>query len=399
MRAFFLLFLLFFHFFSHTNASDRKVVYAFKSATDLNHIKMTIIGETISIEKASVFETKPEYNMMNLDIRPDTVTIKVLYNPGIRVGQILYLLEKNPNHDAYKDGNIVGQVKVVSIYKTSFFGERLRGEGYLRLIENKPMTVAMEVHSAKRQDAIIVKKQGDYFARKGDVANAILSYKKAIKLVPQYPDAHHALALLHNTKGEGYISAGFEFLQAWKHRSKFREKNDKFRFYIDYIRYLNQKFERESGVSAGKDLAKAITVFKEARRIHAKDYHLNASIAHTYFLCYENPMSCSTKWNSTMQLGLRDTKDAFLTKAKKHIETALRIRKEDYLLQRLAVLVYFESYKPSINIGRKTESKRQESGFLKKKIIRHLNFYAMYIPETAPRDSDMARIRDIMTQE
>lgn len=391
MRALLLL-ILCLNPFTLSFAGERKIVYAFRSATDLNHIKMAIIGETISIEKASVFATKPEYNMMNLDIRPDMVTIKVLYNPGIRVGQTLYLLEKNHNHDAYKDGNIVGQIKVVSVFKTSFFGERLRGEGYLRLIENKPMTAAMELHSEKLHDAIIVKKQGDYFVKKGDIGNAILSYKKSIQLDNNFPDAHYALAKLHNSKsGEGYVSASFEYSQAWKHRSKFREINDKFAFFVDYIRFANHRYKLESSNSLSlgiKSLQKAIHIYEEGKRIHANDFSLTAAIAETYFLLYEY------SHRSEGSIANRQKNSDYETMAKKFIEKALKIKKEDYQLQRLATLYYYERYS-YLSIGKQpSESQRRQLSYLKNQILNHSQMYYTYIPHTHRVDTEIKRIRD-----
>jgi len=95
---------------------EDKIVYAFRDTGSGNYSKMVIIGETVSIDKASMMDgnNKIDRDLMQIgvDLRPDTLTVKVLYNPGIRVGQTLYLIEKNPDHISYKDGNIVGQVKL-----------------------------------------------------------------------------------------------------------------------------------------------------------------------------------------------------------------------------------------------------------------------------------------------
>ena len=172
-------------------SKEDKIVYAFRDTGSGNYSKMVVIGETVSIDKASMVDNnKIDKDLMEIgvDLRPDMLTVKVLHNPGIRVGQTLYLIEKNPDHISYKDGNIVGQIKVISIFTTSFFGQQLRGEGYLRLIDNKVMTVAMPIESESLEEAIVLKKQGDYFSAKGDIANAISYYKKSIKMDKNYPE-------------------------------------------------------------------------------------------------------------------------------------------------------------------------------------------------------------------
>ena len=112
-------------------SKEDKIVYAFRDTGSGNYSKMVVIGETVSIDKASMIdEKKIDKDLMEIgvDLRPDMLTVKVLHNPGIRVGQTLYLIEKNPDHISYKDGNIVGQIKVISIFTTSFFGQQLRGD-------------------------------------------------------------------------------------------------------------------------------------------------------------------------------------------------------------------------------------------------------------------------------
>ncbi|MCE9501928.1 MAG: tetratricopeptide repeat protein, partial [Leptospira sp.] len=161
-----------------------KVVYAFRD-TSSHHIKMIVIGETVSIEKASCLESEKNCllgDKLGVDTSLDNVTVTVHNSSGLKIGQTLYLLEKNPDHKSYRDGNIVGEIKVQSIFNTTFFGLQLRGDGYLRLIENKPMTVARLMESENIEEAALFKKQGDYFVAKGDVPTAIKNYKKSISL-------------------------------------------------------------------------------------------------------------------------------------------------------------------------------------------------------------------------
>lgn len=374
---------------------EEKYIYTFKSANDIDHTKMLVIGETISIEKASVLETKLEQNMMDIDSRPDTVTVKILYNPGLRVGQTLYLIEKSPDHDSFKDGNIVGQINVVSVFNTSFYGQRLRGEGYLRLIEDKTMTVAMPIGSEKLNEAKIVKKQGDYFFVRGDYSNAIFSYRKAIKLDSFYPDPHYALAKLHLKDGEGYVSAGFEFLQAYKNRDKFSEENEKFEFLLDYINYINYRHKTELVASKSRieeasanELKKAILIYQEAKAIHGNSYPLEYAITETYFLLYDFakdlPGSVST----------RNMQEEYFELASQSIDSLLIKPKNDYKLYRLATLIYNDRLN-KLQQGRNIPvSKRETIEHLTAKRKKYLNKYLTLKPAREKTDPAILMITE-----
>lgn len=81
---------------------EDKIVYAFRDTGTGNYSKMVVIGETVSIDKASMIDdnTKIDKDLMQIgvDLRPDMLTVKVLHNPGIRVGQTLYLIEKSRSY-------------------------------------------------------------------------------------------------------------------------------------------------------------------------------------------------------------------------------------------------------------------------------------------------------------
>ena len=121
MKKLTILLILFVSYSVFSVSREDKIVYAFRDTGTGNYSKMIVIGETVSIDKASMIDdnTKIDKDLMQIgvDLRPDMLTVKVLHNPGIRVGQTLYLIEKNPDHISYKDGNVVGQIKVVSIFK------------------------------------------------------------------------------------------------------------------------------------------------------------------------------------------------------------------------------------------------------------------------------------------
>ncbi|MBE7413221.1 MAG: tetratricopeptide repeat protein [Leptospiraceae bacterium] len=356
-------------------------IYAFWDKATQVSTKMKVIGETVSIEKAAVFETKAD-SSLNVDTRPDVVTVNVHSNPGIRIGQTLYLIEKDSDHNAIKDGNIVGQIEVKSIFKTTFFGLQLRGEGYLRLIEGRLVFVAMPVESGNQELAILKKKEGDYFVAIGDKANAIKTYKKAISIDPIYPEAHFALGKLHLQGGEGYISAGFEFSLAYKNIDKFRDNHEKFLFLSQYMSYLLYKFKTEKGLYL-KDIELCYNLEKLANEILPNDFDILLNSAETNFLHYrflesgqKNPETISVIMEK-----MQRTEDL--------LEKAKKLRYQNSNLQRLLVLAYYEKLKYLKGKVILTYDMKKDSDTLKQNIANHGNDYLTFLSKKKNADKEV----------
>lgn len=388
------------------HAQEDKTVYGFFSnETSSTYLKMIIIGEVVGVEKASEIEGKPKKMLIDLDTRPDTVTIKVIRNPGIKIGQTLYLVEKNADHDSFKNGNIVGQIKVVSIYKTTFFGQQLRAEGHLRLIEDKIMTddnimtVAMPIESERLQEAIVTKKQGDYFATKGDFSSALTYYKKSIRLDENYPDAHYALAKLHNTDGEGYISAAFEFSLAWAHKDKFQNELEKFEFYLDYARFLINKYKIEAPKQISKDIETCIEVSKEALKISQKSFEPYYYLAEANYIIYRNSnhfyknLRPETEEEAKERSKMREENNIRYEDIEKNLEIALKLRPQSYKVHSLAVIFYYESLGEfsSDNVSAVDKIRKDK---LIEKIKYHGKNYRLYLPKNVTPDKNILTFID-----
>ncbi len=315
----------------NSQSSENQLAFAFRSQNSLDPSRMIVIGEVIGVEKASDFESNKVDAELEIDTRPDAVTIKVMGPKGIRVGQTLYLLEKNLDHKTYRDGNIVGLITVKSVFLTSFFGWQVRGEGFLRLIEDRPMTVAIPIDNTKYDEAFLSKKKGDYFVAKGKFDEAIQSYKKSISLDSKDPDTHFALGKVHLMDGEGYVSAGFEFLQAWKNRERFSNQQEKLIFLVEYMRFLIHQFKTE-GKGYDKSLSRLTEVSKEARLIQDKNFEVWLYSFEIAYLKYRK--------NNSTNSEERKEKEQWSEEAETALGKALRIRKADFYLQRLACEFY-----------------------------------------------------------
>jgi tetratricopeptide (TPR) repeat protein len=361
-----------------SDKKDNKFVYGFFDEEGTRYIKMIVVGETSTVEKAATVELdmKDDKSLLDFDTRPDTVIVKIHNNPGIRPGQTLYLLEKHPDHDFYKDGNIVGQIKVISVFNTSFFGQQLRGEGHLRMIEENTMTVAMPLTNEGLREARIIKKQADYYVNKGDIPSAIQYYKKSIQIDGNSPEPHYGLAKIHDLKSEDYISAAYEYSQTYKRRDKFVEEQEKYDFMIKYARFLINKHKMEFSNSLLKktDLELAGLVAKENYRIEPSHFENLLNLSEISFLNY---ILFRSKENN---LENRKKVEEYDNLCSGYINLALEKKMQDSRIQSLATFYYFEKLKdiPAKNL---TTSQANEAKDLVEKIENHAKFYMIYRPK------------------
>lgn len=358
-----------------SDKKDNKFVYGFFDEEGARYIKMIVVGETSTVEKASTVELnmKDDKSLLDFDTRPDTVIVKVHNNPGIRPGQTLYLLEKHPDHDFYKDGNIVGQIKVISVFNTSFFGQQLRGEGHLRMIEENTMTVAMPLTNEGLREARIIKKQADYYVNKGDISSAIQYYKKSIQIDGNSPESHFGLAKIHDLKSEDYISAAYEYSQTYKRRDKFVEEQEKYDFMVKYARFLINKHKMEFSNSMLKktDLELAGLVAKENYRVEPSHFENLLNLSEINFLNY---ILYRSKENN---LENRKKVEEYDNLTSGYINLTLEKKIQDSRIQSLATFYYFEKLKdiPAKNL---TTSQANEAKDLIEKIENHAKYYMIY---------------------
>ncbi|MDX1960740.1 MAG: hypothetical protein SFU98_19365 [Leptospiraceae bacterium] len=373
-----------FSFSLYSTSKEEKILYGYFDNEGTRPIKMFLVGETVSIEKASTIEIdlKKDNSQLEYDTRPDTVSVKILHNPGVRVGQTLYLLEKHPDHDFYKDGNIVGEIKVLSIYKTTFYGEQLRGEGHLKQVENKNMIMAvgMPTNARDLHEAVVAKKQGDYYQAKDDLASAIQYYKKAIKQDGDAPEPHAALARLHEKKGEGLLNAAYEYKIAWKNRDKFLDKHDELTFLINYASFLITKYKTESRDSKPNlsDLDLSIQSARESFRISPKNYNAIIAILESNFLKY---LALTSKEKNPE---LRKNQDILEGALEDLFKEALNQKSEDYKLHTLGTYFYLEKWNRLG--GESTQAEVSELSHIKERIEFHSKKYLVYRPKNSKPD-------------
>lgn len=343
---------------AYAQIQEDELVFAFRGYSRSKAERMVVVGEVVSIEKAELLESEPSPDL-NLDTRPDNVVVKVLNSKGVRVGQTLYLVEKDPNHKKFRNGNIVGQIKVRSIFDTTFFGRQLRGEGYTKLIENRPMTVVRLLESADTKEALAIKKKGDALVSQGNDSHAMKEYRKAIGIDAKLPDAHYALGKLYRSQeGMGHIASLSEYSNAWKYRANFSENRERYKFYLDYLDLLKEVLESEAHPKNKKisHLDRMAEIIRDSESILGKRFETSVYLTWVYFqkyLTHTDDKEIQVKyWEST----------------KATLSTTLRFNRESLLLHEIAILIYNEDLgswvkgRPASDVVRGTMDRIREHG-------------------------------------
>ncbi|EKO13826.1 tetratricopeptide repeat protein [Leptospira kirschneri] len=366
---------------SFGNLVSRELVYAFRDPGKPEKEKMILVGETVLYDKVKPIEEKGKNKHLDIgvDTRADLVTIKINFDPGLRVGQTLYLIEKDFDHKNYKNGNIVAQIEIKSIFQTSFIGKRARGIGNLSLVKNKNLMVAAPLVSEKVEPAIVERKMGDYHLSRNEIAEAIRSYKHTISLDPSSPMGHFRLGLLYKRTGEAYVSAGSEFSMAWNNRKRFENSQEELEFYTEYIDYLNHKYDTE-GFKNQSILSRSMEVIQEAFKLTRSDSELLAHSALTYYYFYKEKFKSGSSVD-------RKKSDTYFEISQKLIQNAIQLNPSDYRNYLLVSKLYLDKISElTSDTGQSGLGDSEEIGILKNKFADSLEKYKVFKPASVPGD-------------
>ncbi len=331
--------------FLHSQAIEDELVFAFRGHNRIESERMVVVGEVVSIEKAQTLESVPLTDL-NLDTRPDNVVVKVLNPKGIRIGQTLYLVEKDPDHRKFRNGNIVGEIIVKSIFDTTFFGKQLRGEGYTRMIEDRPVTVVRLQESADTKEALVLKIKGDAFYHRNEIPEAMRYYRKAVGLDAKLADAHYALGRAYISEPYGKISILSEFEMAWKHRENFSGIRERVKFYNDYMKFIVDNWEEDKRKI--QSLNRMQEVISDYRRIIG--FHFETEL-------YESWMNYH---KFILEKGNPEKESLYLEKSKENLNRARKFSRESILFHEMAILLANEDLE-NWTLGRPITDKVEEA--------------------------------------
>ena len=282
---------------THINGRDRtELIYAFRNFRKPTYIRMLLVGEIRSkIKVAKPREIHSPY--LGYDTRLDQVTVKVANRKGLKVGQKLYVIDKNPYHKKFRNGLIIGEITARAIFYHPFFGWVLTGTGILLRVR-EGMFIARTLDTENLERAFEQKKKGDFYFNRGNMERAISNYSAALEADRNLPEAHAALGLVYyqmakRRRNELPIRALSEYKMAWQSRENFRYRYDKFQFYLNYIRTLNYTYNIRRFSASRKELLdnylkQTIKIGKAALRMKgdSKDALLYICRAQYYLMRY-----------------------------------------------------------------------------------------------------------------
>lgn len=256
-------------------SGSAQVIYAFRNYTRPEPIRMLLVGEIRSkVKVPRPRDNKSPY--IGYDARLDQVTVKVANRKGLKVGQKLFVIDKNPYHKRYRNGLISGEIKVRSIFYHPFFGWVLTGTGILLRVR-EGMFVARTLETEKLERAFERKKRGDFHRDRGELEQAIASYHSALEADRGLPEAHAALGRIYlagalKRRRETPVRALAELEMAWKRRLNFRYDSELYDFllnYLDGLHYARQTAPRqgrnrrlEQYVRRAKEVSRAALALK-----------------------------------------------------------------------------------------------------------------------------------------
>ncbi|MBX7058425.1 MAG: tetratricopeptide repeat protein [Leptospirales bacterium] len=243
------------------SADRTELVFAFRNYQTQQPERMILVGEIQSKTKAPEAQVQGAQTAFpGLDTRLDQVTVKVQNRRGLKIGQKLYVIDKDPHHQRYRNGLIVGEIEVTQILNNPFYGWVLTGQGILlRVREGHFVARTLETENLER--AYGLKKRGDHYRNRGDTERAVLSYNEALSADASLPEASAALGdlfyspALRRRQEDAPLRALSYYERAWQNRVNFRYVYEEYSFYKSYARALLEAYRVRRLESAQEEQA------------------------------------------------------------------------------------------------------------------------------------------------
>lgn len=371
---------------------NSEVIYAYRNFQGISPIKMILVGEIKSkIKSAEIFDKDSPFQ--DYDTRLDQVMVRVVNREGIKPGQKLYVIDKNAHHEKYRNGLIIGEIIVDSILTNPFYGLALTGKGILLRVREGQF-VARTLETENLEKALQIKRGGDALKSRGQTAQAISEYLKAISADVDLADAHSALADLYAKEaaetGEYPIRSISHYRKAFKHRQNFDTNLDRYRFYVNYLATLRQAREitenrYRNNENVPTEITDAIIVAEECMKISKHpDCQVEAALVYFDLMQFHsgrqsaNDRTNYDKFRDKTGLLLKELNDTAFrsytdTKDRVGYETGLPTFGDSkvprYLYHRLAVLYYDALLHDSADLFKEVDSRSRLQNLIKRHLF------------------------------
>ncbi len=193
------------------------VAYGFFSYNNTQTVELEIIGQV----KSKTFSMhEKSYRLLDYDLRPMVLTSSLFSPEMVRPGDKVYILEKDPDHQRIKNGLIVAEAEIYSVFDTEFQGWMLRASGNLSMVRSGHF-VAVANSTQERQDAVLLYASAKRELVRGNRSQAISLFRQSLQKDPGQPETYLQLALLSDG------GARHENIrEAWKRMTRFSQAED-----------------------------------------------------------------------------------------------------------------------------------------------------------------------------
>jgi|GEM_PF-1603062 len=262
-------------FFSAPVFGESLPLHAFRDYGNSSMEKMEILGEVTS-KSHMISKNRPR--LLNYDTREMILSAKLIENQGVRIGDTIYIIQKDPDHRKYLNGLIVGKATVFSIFQTSFQGWMIKARGNLSMVRKGHFIARLDFGS-ERNTALEYLRMGDKFRVLGDYAKAYFWYKKSLDTDSQRPETY--LKLTELSFSQGLKDQAFTYVkEAWQRSDKIEDPNDMLE--LPGL-YLNVKLDKIREISApGKKFKELLALLKEVRAYKEQMNWVGAFIQNDY---------------------------------------------------------------------------------------------------------------------
>ncbi|RME87922.1 MAG: hypothetical protein D6767_11060 [Candidatus Hydrogenedentota bacterium] len=221
-----------FVFFSFSLFARSYEVHAFRGYNTLGMQKMLIIGQVASRTMINEVGT---VRLLNYDTRQMVLTAKVYEWKNLRLGDKIYILEKDPDHNRYKNALIVAEAEIYSIFKTEFQGWMLKARGNLSMVK-KGQFIAIPYNHKRQLAARQAYKTGEMLQAAGREAEAFREYRKSFNTDSQNPEIWFQMAEV--SRKRGLVEEEGKYLEgAWKRFTKFTDAEKLLALPGQYLRW------------------------------------------------------------------------------------------------------------------------------------------------------------------
>ena len=228
-------------------------IHAYRSYEKPRMEKMVLIGQVTARTKVT---NSTRRRMLDYDTREMVITGRLYDHENLRLGDKVFLIEKDPEHKKYKNGYVVGEGIIFSIFKTEFQGWMLKANGNFSMVK-KGHFIARKDNARAQHEALVLLKQGDKYRSIGDTARALENYNKSIQKDKNRPETYLQLALEQKKLGRNELSRKY-LHEAFKRLNKFTDINSAL---LLPSLYMNAELEyieaaRDPQVTSSKDIRK-----------------------------------------------------------------------------------------------------------------------------------------------